>query len=401
MNSLSISSELRAAAECSWLPASAAGLSAQKASLLDLLGRTDPAALCALFRRHRVEFLAKRVLETHGLLERLGAQGLDLARRNGARLPRRLALARAEGAVRTTMLASAIPFSILKGATLSHRIYGDPVLRHSKDIDLLVAPDRLWETVELLESEGWVEEHPRFPRSGAYLRLLRHRWYHLEFHRPGKGLHLEIHWHVEALPGSRFDRLWVPELLAARVDMPLTACEFLYLCAHGEHHTWMRLKWLGDLRAVLDRHPGLWAEAWELAPSLGMRAILRQVAGLLEVLYGHHLDVPPADPDTTLLVGAALRTIESDRLFQIPWANGLKGWRSSRRYAAISRRRFGWWDRLRSSVLQALFSPGDMLLLRLPGWLLWLLPVIRLPLLVARPFSPALRRKLLEAYGHA
>jgi len=400
MTSLSISTELRATAECSWLPATAAALSAQKAKLADLLGRADSAVLCALFRRHRVETLAQRVLETHGLLELLGPAGTDLARRNGARLPRRLALARAEGAVRTTMLASGIPFSILKGSTLSHRIYGDPVLRHSKDIDLLVAPERLWETVALLEKDGWAEEHPGFPRSDAYRWLLRHRWYHLEFHKPGHGLHLEIHWHVEALPGSRFDRLWVPELLAARVDKPLTACEFLYLCAHGEHHTWMRLKWLGDLRAILDRRPALWGEAWALAPSMGMRAILRQVAGLLDVLYGLQLEAPAADLDTDVLVQTALRTIESDQLFQVPWANGLKGWRDSRRYAAITFRRFGWWDRSRSSVLQLLFSPGDMLLLRLPGWLLWALPVLRLPLLAARPFSPALRRKLLEAYGH-
>lgn len=401
MTPLTITKEMLLAAECSWLPGSVDGCRIQEARVDSLMPGIEPETLLDLFGRHRISNLAQRVLETHGLLPSLGRSADRLVRSNGRHASRQLAMASAEHAVRHTMESSGIPFQILKGVTLSHRLYGDPFLRHSKDVDLLVPPERLWEAVALLERNGWVEEHPCLPRTAPYRFLLRRRWYHFEFKNSTTGTHLEVHWHVEEIPGTKLDDLWLPRLLSSRPGDPIGAFEFLYLCAHGEHHAWMRLKWLGDIRALLDRHPQLWEDAWVAAEELGMRPAMRQVEALLALLYDFCPAKPSPDADTPLLLEAAIRSLCAESPANgVPWGGGVSARIKSVRYSWIGYRRFGWLDRIHGLLLREGFNARDMMLLRLPGALLWLLPLARVLLLLARPFSKTLRRARLEAYGH-
>lgn len=401
MMSSQLSIELLFAAECSWFPTTEPGRRIQGLRLESLKGRMDPERALALFRRHRILALAQKVLETHGSLDCLGQGAESLVRENAFGAVRNLERTRAEGAVGKLLASKSIPHQVLKGATLSHRIYGNPLLRHSKDIDLLVAPENLWTVVDLLEREGWIEEHPCLPRSAAYRWLLQRRWYHLEFHKSKSNLHLEVHWHVEEIPGSRLDEIWIPSLLAASPGDPIRPVEFLYLCAHGEHHSWMRLKWLGDLRAILDKQPSLWRESWDLAPDLGMRPALRQVEALLRLLYDFQPANAQPDSDTPLLVEAAIRSLLADDPADgVPWDKGFAGWWKSLRFAWMGYRRFGWRDRIRAFLWKECFNARDLILLRLPGPVLWLAPLARILLLAGRMVSPSLRRKRLEAYEH-
>ena len=395
------SKEMLVAAECSWLPGTEAGLRNQNRRLTKLLDGVDVPILMGLFRRHRISMLAQKVLEAHGELRILGESARQLAKENELHVASRLRSLQAEGAIRKLLSESNLPHQVMKGTTLSHRIYGNPLVRHTKDIDLLVQPGDLWAVVALLEREGWIEEHPCLPRSAPYRWLLRRRWYHLEFHKPGTGLHLEVHWHVEEIPGTKLDEIWVPRLLAAQAGHPIQPIEFLYLCAHGEHHSWMRLKWLGDIRALLERHPGLWDGACHLAPEVSLLPALRQVEALMNLLYDVHPGSPGPDADTGLLVEAALRSLDiEDPANGVPWEKGLQGRWKAFRFSWIGYRRFGWRDRVRSFLWREFFNGRDMLLLRLPGVLLPLLPVLRVVILALRPFSPALRRMRSEAYGH-
>lgn len=397
----SVPGELEFLAELSWVPSSRSSAARQGVVLEGFLARApDPDLLWSLLDRHRFGSLALRVLTHHGLLERCPELVARIKASEPGHLARQMALLQDETRVRHALEAKKIRHAILKGGTLSHRIYGSPFLRQSKDVDVLVDPDDLWQAVEVLEAEGWREVHPGFPRHPAYRKLLRERWYHLDFRHQRHGRQVELHWHVEGVPGSSLDTAWVPGLLGVQPGEPISAMEFLYLCAHGEHHVWMRMKWLGDLRAILDRHPGVWDESWKLAPSVGMEPILRQVAGLMKALYGFDLQVSGASPQDPILVEAAINALSSAELHQVPWSNGLRGWWRGRAYKRIMGRRLGFRDRWRATLLQLLFSPGDMLILRLPGWALWALPLLRGPILVARAFSPRLRALVREAHEH-
>lgn len=55
------------------------------------------------------------------------------------------------------MMLDGIPYVNIKGAGLSLRIYGNMAYRSSKDIDLLVPPEYLEQTKELLLSQGFVQ----------------------------------------------------------------------------------------------------------------------------------------------------------------------------------------------------------------------------------------------------
>lgn len=77
----------------------------------------------------------------------------------------------------------------LKGAMLSRALYGDPGMRSSIDIDLLVATRELLAATHVIERMGWVVEQDRHTRTRD-LPDLHHRLVHRTL--PS----IEIHWRI-------------------------------------------------------------------------------------------------------------------------------------------------------------------------------------------------------------
>jgi len=391
--------EMRLAAACAWLPASDAGREEQAGSLEPLLrGDISPQRFLDLVRRHRIEVIAETCLATHGLSAHLADLGSALSNENLRRRQRQLRNAKVEADVRRGLHDAGIPCAILKGASLSHRIYGDPLLRTSKDIDLLVHPKRLWDAVACLESAGWAESHPRFERSAAYRRFLERNWFHFEFRHPSSRCSLELHWHVEPHSGSHFEPEWLRSLIGTPPSAPLSPGEFLYLCAHGEHHAWARLKWLGDVRSILDRNPRIWKDAREFAPRVGMHLVLDQVSSLLEILHSAGLADHSVRWRTDRTTDFALLSISQDQLIPSRWEPGLKYWLQYHLYKAVLIARYPLRERLRIVASGVFLNPGDALLLKLPGKRLWALPLMRAWVMLLQLLSPRFRRKVRETY---
>jgi hypothetical protein len=78
----------------------------------------------------------------------------------------------------------------LKGVILSERLYGDGASRESRDIDILVAPDRLDEAVAVAREE-FLYDAPRDAVAADGRPLLHYRLGH-----PSGGPGLEVHWRV-------------------------------------------------------------------------------------------------------------------------------------------------------------------------------------------------------------
>jgi hypothetical protein len=77
------------------------------------------------------------------------------------------------------LMASGIPAVVLKGAPFSERLYGDPFVRPTDDVDLVV-PRAVWgRAVDILTEDGWVREQGtpgwaeiyRLPKEGEEYRL--------------------------------------------------------------------------------------------------------------------------------------------------------------------------------------------------------------------------------------
>jgi hypothetical protein len=125
----------------------------------------------------------------------------------------------------------------LKGPGLAEAAHGDPGLRISGDVDLLVAPEDLHRASELLVAEGY--ERPTDPLGPGGLPHL-----HLEMRHPAAPsveLHWRVHWHETA-----FSR----DLLADPSAANAGAALLLFYARDGFYG----LRLAADVAAWHDRH---------------------------------------------------------------------------------------------------------------------------------------------------
>jgi hypothetical protein len=171
--------------------------------------------------------------------------------------------------------------------------------------------------------------------------------------------------------------------------MEVSAAEALHLCLHGASHGWSRMKWLGDLRTLVDRQPGIWAESLPLAKELGLLPMMAQALLLLEWLYDVAPDavgrqVVASQPEAERLAQFALGMLTgSPELTEWPAARHLKFFYYQRRLD----RRHGMRARLWATLSFYFIRAGDLLDWSLPSFLLWALPLMRVKGFIKRRWS--------------
>ncbi len=147
-----------------------------------------------------------------------------------------------------------IAHRFLKGAPLGVRAFGNPLLKRSWDIDLLVLPSDTVRAAALLATLDYVPQMPPRPLDDEEFQ----RWSvvskEAEFASP-RGSTLELHWRVNdhplLLPGidasspARRETLLGDRSVATLDD----AANLAYLAVHGTIHAWSRLKWIADFNA--------------------------------------------------------------------------------------------------------------------------------------------------------
>ncbi len=156
-----------------------------------------------------------------------------------------------------TLLANhEIDSLVLKGPALSQQLYGDPAMRFSIDLDLLVDWDDFQQTQSLLRNEGYELVGPAPPWGKPLMGLWRKGAKDITLVDGSTGIRLELH-----------HRLKNPALLLSSLGLatPRTSYRigdfrfqsfreddlFTYLVVHEATSLWHRLKWLADLRAML------------------------------------------------------------------------------------------------------------------------------------------------------
>ncbi|MCP4664040.1 MAG: nucleotidyltransferase family protein [bacterium] len=184
---------------------------------------------------------------------------------------------------------------VLKGVVLSERLYPDPRVRPTTDMDLLAAPGDIMRVRRVLEGIGY-----RVP--GDELR--REYPHHVVLSRADSGA-IELHTRASSGIGTELaseelmDRA-VPyrTIQGDTVRILSPEDELIYLAVHAARHRFLRLVWLYDLRLFLKCHPELdWAAVWARARSLGtFHAVYVTCEVLrlrLRVLPGWGQDAPP------------------------------------------------------------------------------------------------------------
>jgi hypothetical protein len=266
--------------------------------------------------------------------------------------------------------------------------YGNLGIKHAWDIDLLVTQDDVRKADRLLGEAGYVRDVPPadFPqaRHAVWLEFAREALYRHRTH----GSVVELHWrladnrtqlaHVRA--DGPFQSVALSPGLALRTlrDGDL----FSYLCLHGAHHGWARLKWLADLAAWLSAKPAAEVERlYRQAQTDGVARGAAQALLLCQDLFGMNLapDFQAAlleDRATRWLVSIACQAMAADMLplhGGMPLGNlkveashfllapGLRHWLSELHTKSI-----GWQDFHNLVLPRPLYFLYP--LLRLPSW---------------------------------
>lgn len=158
---------------------------------------------------------------------------------------------------------------LLKGYGLGARLYGDPLLRPTSDVDLLVAPDEMDASRQVLTSLGL---RPKPESDDYYPPAYRH---HEAFEGPG-GL-VELHFRLMANWGATWEgKTVLPRAVSAELEgQPVRYLspedELVYLALHAANHMLGRLGWLFDLKLFIRAYPTLdWSRVVAIARETGM-----------------------------------------------------------------------------------------------------------------------------------
>lgn len=194
----------------------------------------------------------------------------------------------------------------LKGPALAMQAYGALNLRHAGDLDLLVDPGAVWDADRILNEAGYLRTVPEYPLSpgqaAAFMKIRKD----FSYTHPESSVGVELHWrwsqNAYLLP-LEIDELWTRRdsvrLGSDRVAALPRQELVLYLCAHGAHTGWFRLKWLCDVAELIgDDSRTEIPELMARAKDLGVKRMLAQGLALRQQI----LDVP-LPPDFAATMG--------------------------------------------------------------------------------------------------
>lgn len=195
--------------------------------------------------------------------------GNELVRRFVAQFEIRLSIGESSTSVLVSRLSQILllkkltesisfPWLAFKGLTLQTLSYPDDCSRHSGDVDILIKPTRLKQTLLETREEFTFRTTPR-PTSMNQL---------LAIHRE-LGTHLDLHWCIALphLPAPTFDELWAERQAVNVGGLELNTfgpnLGALHLLIHAHQH-------LFEPRTLLDL--ALWLEKFQNRPEFGAAA---------------------------------------------------------------------------------------------------------------------------------
>lgn len=179
----------------------------------------------------------------------------------------------------------------LKGVALAHSLYGDVAARVCVDIDILVPPANVDQTISLLLASGYRAE----PNDPYLSKLALRHGRHFSLVREGRGISflLELHW-ILVQHSSKNDEavrdLWAEARPQSFLEAPAFSLspewEFLYLSIHAVDHEWRSLKWLIDIHEIASSPLIDWQAIAKKAEQFELSLPIRQTMAVSSVLLG-------------------------------------------------------------------------------------------------------------------
>lgn len=341
-----------------------------------------------LVSQHRIQPLLIRGLRTFG--SECPPELAKYRPQQGRFVKQSMERIQALAAINAAFSDAGIHMISMKGPMLAMELYGDPSLRTSRDLDLMVAQEDLDRAGEILVSMGYELEFHNY--SGTPLRLKFYSMVDQEKHRVyNKGdICIELHWKSDYQREQSFADLWERreerQLMGRPVALMGRDDRHVALIIHAAEHGFMRLRWLLDLYELQKKPDFSWERFYGLMEAQGLGSVLLET-----LLVMHRLDLPGLTDvrckDFSLTrsdAGVSLEANDSDRAVKL--CNGV--------YPLLLRQmkhtdpQWQAYDRLlpgnifsRSALQWLLAALGptkqEYDLIDLPDWLFWLYFIIR------------------------
>ncbi|MDA3835058.1 MAG: nucleotidyltransferase family protein [Spirochaetales bacterium] len=190
----------------------------------------------------------------------------------------------------------AVPF---KGPILAETMYGDLSLRSFSDLDILIFREDTFRTIKLLSANGFVPFQKLNSRQ-IHKYTASEKEFSLTHLKSGTGIDLQwnVLWGYFKTPlglDSLKPRLLTVKLAGQEMASLANEDNLLYLCIHGNFHTWERLDLICCVAETLRACPDLdWSYIITTADRLQTRTML-----LTGLLLAHDL-LNASLPDTIL-----------------------------------------------------------------------------------------------------
>ena len=255
----------------------------------------DPALADLAIRRHRVGPLLHAAIRHKAATDDAALR----LRQDAATNAKRAAIAELIQARMVRLLADGgVPSLIFKGGPMARRLYGDAALRHCGDIDLLVPPAHFRSAAKILCKAGFLPAHAPLTSSGTMSPIAARLLRDVGLRDALTGQRIELHQRLLFLAtwttaAEAVDASFLPRLPGDGRDIPspeIGPVLALYLLQHGALSGWRRLKWLADIRQILDRMPPHSAEALcGLAEDCGTATSVKAGLALAQIVFGSPL----------------------------------------------------------------------------------------------------------------
>ncbi len=229
--------------------------------------------------------------------ERLQARKAEACRQALAQAAELVRLQRALG-------SRGIEILPLKGVMLSVQLFGDPAMRTTRDLDLLVAPGQVDEADQILGADGYRRTHPDCTFTPRRKRWILCHGHHFGYLHGERRQVVELHWRFPSWTTAQVAELWnhgrAADWMGTNFLNLAEDALLLFQCDHGARHRWRRIKWLADVATLFAREPGFnWPNLLALADRLDLNRPLAEAGLLVHWLYG----LPLPEPLVALIAG--------------------------------------------------------------------------------------------------
>jgi len=150
--------------------------------------------------------------------------------------------------------ANNIEFLIFKGVPLCKLLYNNLEARYSRDIDVLVKPNRVKEVYDLFLANGFSISVDNYNVSEENWGLFISEFDQATFRHDAFKVQIEIHWKLfrdESYFTPSEKLLWsesqIVETNGVQIPVPSNEVHAIYVALHGAQHQWDSLVWVLDM----------------------------------------------------------------------------------------------------------------------------------------------------------